>query len=1673
MARRTKAEKIEGEVEEALAQALDFNFDSATTKDSVVQSTSGLIDLDDLALQIAQATEELAAETAPGLKNKDEATPAVDDSVAESLFGTKPARESTGGTVHDTMVVNKPRPANDDLDLVTARGKISNKPSRIYWSTTALSALWATGGAYVASTLAPAGLAAFAATPVGMAVAAGTAVPILMFWGFAQLSKRSSELKNIAATVSDAALRLSRQQTPNEDQMALLGKTISQEVSAMNEGIKRTLSSAVELEALLQGEVQNLERAYSENETRIHSLISELANERNAILGHADRVQSTIHGTQDQLSKEFGEITSNIASNVENVTKTLTETLQQQGNDLVAKLTQVGQGVSGNLADKFRKTAEELQKQNSQLYHNLEQSVAVASERFEKNSKIIFSTFNEGAAEAERHAEELGQRMQAATNRALSDFDEKISNLNDRAQNLNSSFGNATEAAISAFEKRLSEVDSSLAERGNSIINSFITRAQTLEENTEKLGGILDARANQINETLKERTIEIANTFTSGRNNFLSIIDDGKKLLTDEVNSLDFSLGEMLKNRSQEFKAELAEGREQIAEMLGGETDKLSETVKNQIDILSDHISGIEQLLQKNLETLDQHSQDHVESIEKRTTALQAAIEKSFETANELLDTQSKNIDIRADALRDSLTINSSALNEVLADQARALDERIENIKQIIAKGDLEFSETVGNQVLLVKDAITSNNETLKSTFAGHLETLKNHTELLEKALTVSNDSLLASVDERMGTMHQNLVTSSNTINERAKQLEYNLTHTLGEVNQTLQVQSTLLGQQANELKNIVAANNEGITRSFSEQTAILEERAETMRNALNIGVTNVKAALENSALSLSASLRDNISVASEIFTDKAQQAAELISQTGGNLVGSLSSETDKAYSLLNDTSTKLVNNIAQASQAASNMISTAGNGIATSLAEQTEKAQSVLSNSNETLTVSLSNVADRASALIAQSGNQVVTSFNNEAGKLQSRFADISDGILSTLNSETDKVHANIANVGKQFVVSFADVAVKAESVLSASGKRAVASLTEQSDNIGKTLAAAGDGILSSLDNKINDAANRFNEAGQTLASTFDNEISRAEGVINQQAERFNTVVKTSAASIEQSLADRSSILNETVQQLQNKLDHQLNAAGEKVASIVSGASSQISDNVEQLTNMAEGLGKAAQQTSSSLGTLATKFGEQLNSATQEASQRIYAQNDALMNAFAQRSKQTLQAVSSVKDDFVTNISGLLTKVEQSTQNISQTANALMSSIDKIDNQVNETAKSFYQNSNQIAGNLANSNQMMSHNFDMLQGLSSKTLSQIGQMSQGLDKHAQILSQAIQMVEQSQNSFSSTVEDKQAALVRLSDTLVSKSEEISQIISHYESVIGSALKQTDQTTRDAAAKMQQSLNDTVVAASSKFANATDEMRRASEAIKNDLEKTSNDLNTSIRLLPSQTRDSADAMRSAVSDQIKALQELSLLMQKNVQDNSFSRPATTSSAKSEPVFYDEQSEHEIIFKPKLSAKSAASNPVNTPSSKDGWISNLLARASRGDKANVATLSKVEQNRPTDQVIDSLNSLSVDIVRAIDHNAAVELWDHYRRGQRNIYTQRLYTLSGQKTFEKIRQKYLMDSEFRRSVNQYIADFEKLLRDISRETGDRETIRDYLTSDTGKVYTMLAHASDRIQ
>jgi hypothetical protein len=335
----------------------------------------------------------------------------------------------------------------------------------------------------------------------------------------------------------------------------------------------------------------------------------------------------------------------------------------------------------------------------------------------------------------------------------------------------------------------------------------------------------------------------------------------------------------------------------------------------------------------------------------------------------------------------------------------------------------------------------------------------------------------------------------------------------------------------------------------------------------------------------------------------------------------------------------------------------------------------------------------------------------------------------------------------------------------------------------------------------------------------------------------------------------------------------------------------------------------------------------------------------------------------------------------------------------------------------------------------------------------------------------------------------------------------------------------------QQAIGDSEVmfqSATERFTEIVQSMRQMAAEMQRELDNTRQELRRGILELPQETAETAAQMRRVIVDQIEALAELNRIVARHGREFEVVEPArepmrrvqeeqparrvpdepTLRRAPDEParrvpdapgvgaprradappppprpVARPEQhaSAPPIVPppQPQLRPEAPAPGPAAQPGNQGGqanWLSDLLNRASQpetpqprsGDARQVR-----QEERPTRHTIESLDSLSVDIARMIDHDAAAELWERYNRGERNVFTRRLYTMQGQKTFDEIRRRYRADREFKQTVDRYIAEFERLLEEVSRDDRGQVVVRTYLTSETGKVYTMLAHAAGRIE
>jgi hypothetical protein len=154
-------------------------------------------------------------------------------------------------------------------------------------------------------------------------------------------------------------------------------------------------------------------------------------------------------------------------------------------------------------------------------------------------------------------------------------------------------------------------------------------------------------------------------------------------------------------------------------------------------------------------------------------------------------------------------------------------------------------------------------------------------------------------------------------------------------------------------------------------------------------------------------------------------------------------------------------------------------------------------------------------------------------------------------------------------------------------------------------------------------------------------------------------------------------------------------------------------------------------------------------------------------------------------------------------------------------------------------------------------------------------------------------------------------------------------------------------------------------------------------------------------------------------------------------------------------------------------PAASGQGQDGWLSDLLSRTDGGAGAPpppAAPRGRGAQAGGTSG--NPLESLSLDIGRLMDRNLAAEMWDRYQRGESKAFSKRLYTPAGQKAFDEVARKYRSDRNFKQTVDRYIAEFERLLDEVAREDRGPQALRNHLTSETGLVYTLLAHAGGRL-
>ncbi|MBV9634176.1 MAG: apolipoprotein acyltransferase, partial [Methylobacteriaceae bacterium] len=617
-------------------------------------------------------------------------------------------------------------------------------------------------------------------------------------------------------------------------------------------------------------------------------------------------------------------------------------------------------------------------------------------------------------------------------------------------------------------------------------------------------------------------------------------------------------------------------------------------------------------------------------------------------------------------------------------------------------------------------------------------------------------------------------------------------------------------------------------------------------------------------------------------------------------------------------------------------------------------------------------------------------------------------------------------------------------------------------------------------------------------------------EGIRESAARSVDTLLNTHER-VRGEVDQASSVLQQSIESTIAKSVEALVGTHGRLRSEVEQSSSTLLENIEaSATRSLESLTGAHERLRGEVERSSSILRTEVETSASQSVASLAGVNDALSGIVGRLADANLSL-----QDILASVGGNLSNVEGA---LAQRLKEFQSALGTISSQVislQRTSSATMTDANALVEKLARNGQDLatataelqrSHSevggaLDERRGVLERLLNDVGSRTEDFDR---VMRAFTKMVEASFENAESRARDIGTFLSNASQATAGEISDQFEII---RATTGRERERTAEALRAAYEQANAEMSELLQRATDQFRGTLDEMRDIAAQVRRELDATQQELRRGALELPKETSEQASAMRRVIADQIKALNELTDIVTRSgrafdVVDPAAAPtrrppeppPARSAEPRNEPRQAAEpiamrsqepqaprreeakpapeaQPRRDEAVRPRAPSRPAPAQQ-QTADRRQGWLSDLLARASRED-APEPPRATPQPSRSATQTIESLDSISLDIARMIDHDASVELWDRYRRGERNVFTRRLYTAHGQQSFDEIRRRYRADDEFRATVDRYTQEFERLLNEVSRDDRDGLLAKTYLTSETGKVYTMLAHASGRLQ
>lgn len=607
---------------------------------------------------------------------------------------------------------------------------------------------------------------------------------------------------------------------------------------------------------------------------------------------------------------------------------------------------------------------------------------------------------------------------------------------------------------------------------------------------------------------------------------------------------------------------------------------------------------------------------------------------------------------------------------------------------------------------------------------------------------------------------------------------------------------------------------------------------------------------------------------------------------------------------------------------------------------------------------------------------------------------------------------------------------------------------LVSTTDKVAETLKAMGSDVpalIEKLSLQQIKLAKIIEGAGQNLIA-LEGQLATATGNLEtslaSRTQQLQAVLDDYTVALDATLASRAEALDAQLVERTRALDaafsERLALFDQSMLRSTSAIDQVVNDKARVLTAALESHVKALSET---LGKQAMNLDESMMhgiDAVRRTSDSITRQS---LKAIEGLSSQA-DMLKHVSENLLSQVAGVTNRFDAQGRNIVNAASALETANSRIDSTLQRRHAELNDTLHRISGKASELDEAMRGYSTSMEGtiLSAEARAQqlMQQLAQGTQQHAQAAVHELERLRSQTDTHSRAV------------------------VAEFERQRAHADAQATRTIEDMRARVSgvsQEVSQHLGAIAGRFTDTSDELRSRAAHAAADLQREQERLRAEAERLPVAARESAEAMRAALNEQLRALEQLSSL-------SSRERRSDVTPPSAEP-----QSQPVSLTGAYTAGQNYAAQAAALPSASAAMPG---AAASAADALSPWSLTDLLKRASHDEDGAPRGApINLDgIARSLDPSTAASIWARYRSGQRGIMVRSIYTNEGRAMFDEVSQRYQVEPDFHRTVDRFLADFETIVRDMEQKDPTGRAVHAHLVSDSGRVYLFLAHASGRL-